>query len=126
MARRNCNRTLLEGIDAKQRQKLWKARKQAFGAIGRLSPSYCTQDGVVPRTKLPDVLEPLNQPVVARYKRKHFTLTPAQARVGVDIDGSINEAIELVFHTASPNDFGHDRRSDRAQEMLLAFDTFGE
>jgi hypothetical protein len=31
----------------------------------------------------------------------------------------------LVFHTAAPNAFGHDRRSDRAQEMLLAYDTFG-
>ncbi len=40
----------------KERQLLWKCRKQAFGAIGRLSPSYCTQDGVVPRTKLPDIL----------------------------------------------------------------------
>ncbi len=35
---------------------LWKCRKQAFGAIGRLSPSYCTQDGVVPRTRLPEIL----------------------------------------------------------------------
>jgi glycolate oxidase len=43
--------------DTRQRQKLWKCRKQAFGAIGRLSPSYCTQDGVVPRTKLPHILE---------------------------------------------------------------------
>jgi glycolate oxidase len=42
--------------DAKERQRLWKCRKQAFGAIGRLSPSYCTQDGVVPRTKLPHML----------------------------------------------------------------------
>lgn len=41
---------------AQERQKLWKCRKQAFGAIGRLSPSYCTQDGVVPRTKLPEIL----------------------------------------------------------------------
>jgi glycolate oxidase len=40
----------------KERLLLWKSRKQAFGAIGRLSPSYCTQDGVVPRTKLPDIL----------------------------------------------------------------------
>ncbi len=38
------------------RLKLWKCRKQAFGAIGRLSPSYCTQDGVVPRTRLPEIL----------------------------------------------------------------------
>lgn len=42
---------------AKERLQLWKARKQAFGAIGRLSPSYCTQDGVVPRTKLPHILQ---------------------------------------------------------------------
>jgi glycolate oxidase len=42
--------------DAKERLHLWKARKQAFGAIGRLSPSFCTQDGVVPRTKLPHIL----------------------------------------------------------------------
>ncbi len=39
-----------------QRQLLWKCRKQAFGAVGRLSPSYCTQDGVVPRTQLPHIL----------------------------------------------------------------------
>ncbi|QDU80858.1 putative FAD-linked oxidoreductase [Polystyrenella longa] len=40
-----------------ERQLLWKCRKQAFGAIGRLSPSFCTQDGVVPRTRLPEILE---------------------------------------------------------------------
>jgi hypothetical protein len=33
--------------------------------------------------------------------------------------------VDLVWRTASANDFGHDRRSDRAQELLLAFDTFG-
>ena len=40
------------------------------------------------------VLEPLNKPVVARYKDESFTLTPAQAKVGVDIDGSIAQALE--------------------------------
>lgn len=39
-----------------ERLLLWKSRKQAFGAVGRLAPSYCTQDGVVPRTKLPEIL----------------------------------------------------------------------
>lgn len=39
-----------------ERALLWKCRKQAFGAIGRLSPSYCTQDGVVPRTRVPEIL----------------------------------------------------------------------
>jgi glycolate oxidase len=36
---------------------IWKSRKSAFGAIGRLSPTFCTQDGVVPRTKLPHILK---------------------------------------------------------------------
>lgn len=35
---------------------VWKARKTAFGAIGRVCPTYFTQDGVVPRTKLPEIL----------------------------------------------------------------------
>ncbi|MGH7786025.1 MAG: FAD-binding oxidoreductase [Candidatus Binatia bacterium] len=42
--------------DAAERAALWKSRKRAFGAVGRLAPNYCTQDGVVPRTKLPDIL----------------------------------------------------------------------
>ncbi|MCA9268320.1 MAG: FAD-binding oxidoreductase, partial [Planctomycetales bacterium] len=47
--------------DPAERQKLWKSRKQAFGAIGRLSPSYCTQDGVVPRTQLPHILRRITE-----------------------------------------------------------------
>lgn len=39
-----------------ERTLLWASRKRAFGAIGRLSPSYCTQDGVVPRSRLPEVM----------------------------------------------------------------------
>ncbi len=42
--------------DDAERAKLWKGRKQAFGALGRLAPNYYTHDGVIPRTKLPEVL----------------------------------------------------------------------
>jgi glycolate oxidase len=42
--------------DDAERMALWKSRKRAFGAVGRLAPNYCTQDGVVPRTKVPDIL----------------------------------------------------------------------
>jgi glycolate oxidase len=42
--------------DEAERAALWKARKRAFGAVGRLAPNYATQDGVVPRTRLPDIL----------------------------------------------------------------------
>jgi len=55
-----CNQYNVRSIDTasseEERALLWKARKMAFGAIGRLSPNYYTQDGVVPRTKLPDIL----------------------------------------------------------------------
>ncbi len=41
----------------RERAELWKSRKRAFGAVGRLAPNYCTQDGVVPRTCLPEILQ---------------------------------------------------------------------
>ncbi len=47
--------------DAAERLLLWKCRKQAFGAIGRLANSYCTQDGVVPRTRLPHILREITR-----------------------------------------------------------------
>jgi glycolate oxidase len=55
--------------DEKERLKLWKCRKQAFGAIGRLSPSYCTQDGVVPRTQLPLIQRKITE-ISAKYDIK--------------------------------------------------------
>ncbi|MGE3244178.1 MAG: FAD-binding oxidoreductase [Pirellulales bacterium] len=59
-------REIRHAKDAKERLALWKARKQAFGAIGRLSPSFCTQDGVVPRTKLPHILASIRD-IGAKY-----------------------------------------------------------
>src|SRR5688572_7165321 len=43
------------------RAKLWKARKSAFGAIGRISHSYCTQDACVPRSTLAAVLKRIDE-----------------------------------------------------------------
>lgn len=42
---------------AEERALLWKGRKNAFGAIGRVSPTYYVQDGVVPRTRIADTLK---------------------------------------------------------------------
>ncbi len=47
--------------DAAERDLLWKGRKNAFGAAGRISPSYYTQDGVIPRTKLPATLRRIGE-----------------------------------------------------------------
>lgn len=43
--------------DGAERQRFWKARKAAFAAMGRIAPNYFVQDGVIPRTRLPEVLE---------------------------------------------------------------------
>jgi glycolate oxidase len=42
--------------DDDERALFWKGRKSAFAAVGRISPDYIVQDGVIPRTALPEVL----------------------------------------------------------------------
>jgi len=51
---------------AEERELLWKGRKNAFGAVGRVSPSYYVQDGVVPRTKVAPTLRHI-QKVSEKY-----------------------------------------------------------
>jgi glycolate oxidase subunit GlcD len=43
--------------DAAERARFWRARKGAFGAMGRLAPDLYVHDAVVPRSKLPEILE---------------------------------------------------------------------
>jgi glycolate oxidase len=45
----------------RERMLVWKGRKAAFAAAGRLAPNYIVQDGVIPRTKLPDVLKRIGE-----------------------------------------------------------------
>jgi len=47
--------------DEEERALLWKGRKTAFAALGRVSPAYYTQDGVVPRSKIPTVLQHIGE-----------------------------------------------------------------
>jgi glycolate oxidase len=44
-----------------QRARIWRGRKAAFAAMGQVSPNYYVQDGVVPRTRLPEVLNRIRQ-----------------------------------------------------------------
>ena len=46
-----------EAADPAERAAIWTGRKSAFAAVGRISPAYIVQDGVVPRTALPEVLD---------------------------------------------------------------------
>jgi glycolate oxidase len=47
--------------DDRERELLWKGRKNAFGAVGRISPCYYVQDGVIPRSKLPATLRRIEE-----------------------------------------------------------------
>jgi glycolate oxidase len=80
---------------------LWKSRKQAFGAVGRLAPSYCTQDGVVPRTKLPHILR-----VIQRIGEKYQLRIANVFHAG---DGNIHPI--LLFD---------ERDADQVQRVLKA------
>lgn len=54
---KNGARNITSASDLETRLKLWKGRKAAFAAAGHLSPDYYVQDGVIPRTQLPFVLQ---------------------------------------------------------------------
>ncbi len=60
-------REVLTAATTAQRELLWKCRKLAVGATGRLSPSYIIEDGVVPRTRLPQVIRRIAE--IARSHR---------------------------------------------------------
>jgi len=53
---RQKGREVRRAKNEQERQLLWLGRKTAFGAVGRISSSYYTQDGVIPRTKIPATL----------------------------------------------------------------------
>ena len=52
--------------DAAESARLWAGRKGAFAAMGRLSPDYYTMDGVIPRSRLPEVLDTVGA-IARRY-----------------------------------------------------------
>lgn len=55
--------------EAPERMRLWQGRKKAFGAMGRISRHLVVQDAVVPRTKLPEVLERIHA-IATRHRVK--------------------------------------------------------
>jgi glycolate oxidase len=60
-----CERSGATGVriaaDDAERDLIWRTRKAAFAAMGRISPNYYVQDGVIPRTRLPEVLERIDE-----------------------------------------------------------------
>ncbi|WP_373323846.1 FAD-linked oxidase C-terminal domain-containing protein [Dictyobacter formicarum] len=66
---KNHARVIRIAADEAERQLLWAGRKNAFGAVGRISPEFYVQDGVVPRTQLPYVLSCISD-ICQRYNLK--------------------------------------------------------
>ncbi|HXF57470.1 MAG TPA: FAD-linked oxidase C-terminal domain-containing protein [Actinomycetota bacterium] len=60
-----CRRNGASGVrvarDERERELIWKARKAAFAAMGRISPNFYVQDGVIPRTRLAEVLREIDR-----------------------------------------------------------------
>jgi glycolate oxidase len=60
ICRKNGARSVSSANDEETRLKMWKGRKAAFAAAGKISPDYFVQDGVIPRTHLVEVLREIN------------------------------------------------------------------
>jgi glycolate oxidase len=57
VCRENAAREVRRARSGEERARLWQGRKNAFGALGRIAPNFYVQDGVIPRTRLPEMLE---------------------------------------------------------------------
>jgi len=66
ICRRQGAREVRRATDEQERARLWMARKKGVGTVGRLAPNMVTQDGVIPRTRLPEALAR-----VAEIGRRH-------------------------------------------------------
>jgi len=69
ICRANGASSLRLAATALEREKLWAGRKGAFAAMGRLAPDYYVQDGVIPRTRLPEILRRVNEAAASRGLR---------------------------------------------------------
>jgi glycolate oxidase len=90
--------------DEAERALLWKGRKSAFAAMGRVSRDYYVQDGVVPRTRLPQVLRR-----IAELEREHGLRVGNVFHAG---DGNLHPLV--LYDARRPG------QAERAQELAVA------
>ena len=108
--RRICNdggaRNVRVARDEAERMKLWQGRKKAFGAMGRLAPHLIVQDAVIPRTKLPEILETIHQ-----ISEKHHVVVCNVFHAG---DGNLHPNIAY-----SADDPAESERVHRAMKEIM-------
>lgn len=85
MCERHGCREMREAENEERRLELWKCRKKAFGAYGRFGKACCTQDGVVPRTRVPEVVR-----FIADVSQRYGLLIPTMMHAG---DGNIHPVL---------------------------------
>jgi glycolate oxidase len=100
-------RDVRRAANDQERQLLWKGRKNAFAALGRLASAYYTQDGVVPRTKVPEVLR-----FIAGVSEKYGLRIGNILHAG---DGNLHPCI--LFDIRNPDEI---RRTHDAGRDILA------
>jgi len=93
---------------AEERDLLWKGRKNAFGAVGRVSPSYYVQDGVVPRTKIAGALEHIQ-----KVSQKYGLIISNIFHAG---DGNLHPII--LFDHRKPDEL---KRAQQAGDEILEY-----
>jgi glycolate oxidase len=93
---------------AEERDLLWKGRKNAFGAIGRVSPHYYVQDGVVPRTKIAPTLR-----YIGEVSQKYGLTISNIFHAG---DGNMHPII--LFNARKPGDL---EKAQHAGEDILSY-----
>src|SRR5256886_8848896 len=103
VCRQNRVREVRVARDEAERAALWKCRKRAFGAVGRLAPNYCTQDGVVPRTRVPHLLRH-----IAAAAHRHRLRIANVFHAG---DGNIHPI--LLFHERDRDEVARVRAAGR-------------
>jgi glycolate oxidase subunit GlcD len=87
-----------EASTPEERVKLWKGRKGAFGALGRLSPDLYVQDAVVPRSRLPEILKRVREIAAAqRVKLSNvFHAGDGNLHPNISYDGRDKEEVARV------------------------------
>ncbi len=93
---------------AEERELLWKGRKNAFGAVGRVSPSYYVQDGVVPRTQVAPTLRRIAE-ISEKYQLRISNIFHAG-------DGNLHPII--LFNSHLPEEL---ERAKAAGEEILNY-----
>lgn len=106
LCRRNGGTDFRRARDAREREKLWEGRRGAYPAMARLAPNVLVEDGVVPRTRLPEAVQRLR--AIARRDNLRLGLI---AHAG---DGNLHP--NMIFDERDPEET---RRVKAAGEEML-------